>query len=916
MRTVLSLLVMVVAYGLTVPASTAQPIAPERDIDPLDVFEDVRFDDEIPTPEHALGHSIGHAFTRSHAIIDYSEQLADASDRVRLDYYGESHLGRDLLTLTISSPENLERLDEILEANRLLADPRRTTRAEAGRIASENQPAIVWFSFGVHGNEGSCSEVGLAMAYALAAGQGGPIEGWLEDLVIVIDPNLNPDGRERYISWFEGVSGQEPNARRDAAERFEPWPGGRTNHYLFDLNRDWVWGVHPESNSRVRWYRQFLPQLHIDWHEQGFRSPHFFGEGDTPYSMNIPRATREWLDVYTSDVAGAFDAKGLVYATRERFDYLYPGYGKVLPCYHGAVGILNEQGGHSFGGLAVEVTDDYTLTLAERVRNQMVVARSYLETTRQKREGQLERFHAFFADAMEPSADAMAGYVVEADNDPLLLKRLWELCDLHGIEVYATRRGATLREALCYEAGAMHEDVRIDAGSWVIPTAQPMGALVRTLFERSPAIEDPDTYDITAWSLPVMFGLETWRAPSLDGLSMDRYSGAGMNERTPRTRVSGVGLAVRSDQHDFPVALGLCTELDVFARLTGEDSSYGDVDLPAGSLIVHRLRNEPEVMDELATRLSRAGLETVALPSGLTDEGPVMGANANRWMVNPKIAVLRGSPTSSYSFGQLWHLMDVEMPVAHTVVLADRLSRVNLDDFNVLVLPEAWGGLSGAMDEDRIKQWIRDGGTLVALGSSARWATREIGGVESNDDERTDAGASDAYGSPGEGEDEAEEEVVLSEMSYAERKAKGVEDRVPGAMFRADVDTTHPIAFGAPEWIGVIKRNNRTLDVADSGYVVARFAPFEIHEERDGRRYGTPLIGGAASEDNAETIAGTPFVTHHIVGRGNLICFGDDITLRGFNHAAMRLLMNAITKGPSLAPALQPLGPEGDDSER
>ncbi|MEM1424050.1 MAG: M14 family zinc carboxypeptidase, partial [Planctomycetota bacterium] len=482
-------------------------LAPQlrAETDPLQPFSDARMDPDVPTIEGELGFSVGERFTRHDQMLDYCEALARASDRVRLDDYGRSHLDRRLVTLTITSPANHDRLDEILRANRDLADP---SKAVSERTLEDN-PAIVWFSFSVHGNEGSNVEAGIALAYALAASQERELVGWLDDVVVVIDPCLNPDGRERYVSWFETVMGQSVNPRRDAAERFEPWPGGRSNHYMFDLNRDWVWGVHPESRSRVAWYRTYLPHLHIDWHEQGLNSPAFFGEGDTPYSDNIPQSTKDWIAEYTDAVAEDYDALGLVFATRERFDYLYPGYGKVLPCYHGAVGILNEQGGHSRGGLAVEVDLGYTLTLSERIRNQLVIARAYIHHTAQERRGQLERFRAYFTGSMEFSENEPAGFVIGADTTLGQLALVWDLCSRHGIEVHRLTSDAIV-EAVSHATGETERVLEVGAGAWYIPVDQPMGRLVLTLFERESFIEDPDTYDITGWSVPLMLGLDAW----------------------------------------------------------------------------------------------------------------------------------------------------------------------------------------------------------------------------------------------------------------------------------------------------------------------------------------------------------------------------------------------------------------------
>ncbi|MEC9373092.1 MAG: M14 family zinc carboxypeptidase, partial [Planctomycetota bacterium] len=558
------------------------------------------------------------------------------------------------------------------------------------------------------GNEPSPAEAAMQIAYTMAAGQNEEILEILESVVLVIDPLLNPDGHERYAAFYDNVVGQSPNANPDAAEHDEPWPGGRTNHYLFDLNRDWLWLVHPESRTRLPVYRKYKPQLHIDHHEQGATSPFFFGAGDDPYNTNIPDETREWIELYGAHNAEVFDREGLVYATKERFDYLYPGYGKVLPVYHGAVGMLTEKGGHGFAGLALEISDQYTLTLRERARHHFLVGMSYLETTAKNREGQLERFRRYFEESMEPEDGGDHAFVISSANDPALLQKTWDLCDAHGIEVHETTGAATARGLRSYRTGEAG-NVELPAGSWVIPAGQPMGRLARALFERSTEVTVLETYDITGWSLPISFGLEAW------------YATEGLNLRTrrledwsaPAARVGGdgdVALVISAGQHAFPRAVGAAVRHDLFARRAGGETEVGGVVYPAGSLIIHTVRNKRRDLDAFVEEVIAAGVNVERVSGGITERGHVLGADDNRLFDLPKVLVLRDSPVSSYSFGQVWHLLDVEAQMPHTTVNVDALSRVDLDDYNVLVVPEAWGALTGSLGSstmDDLKEWVR-----------------------------------------------------------------------------------------------------------------------------------------------------------------------------------------------------------------
>lgn len=849
-----------------------QPFAEHGGAGAFDYFGGLRFDESVPTPESVIGHEIGERFTRHHQIVDYVEALDESSDHVIASEYGRTHQGRPLMTLTISSRENLARLDEILAANRELTDPRTTSESRAREIIANN-PAIVWLSFSVHGNEASNPEAAMRVAYTLVAAQNEEARFIRENTVVVIDPCLNPDGRMRYVGWFEnavGTGGANPS--HDAAEHDEPWPSGRTNHYLFDLNRDWLWLTQPESESRIARYVEYKPQLHIDGHEQGHRSPFFFGAGDDPYNANIPDETRAWVELYGLANAKMFEARGMVYATKERFDYLYPGYGKVMPVYHGAVGMLTEQAGHGFAGLAVDVHGDYTLTLRERASHHFLISMNNVETTAANREGQLRRFWDFHTGAVNPEEGPMS-FVLSADNDPALLGEVQRLCDAHGIEIGALDDEMRLRGAIDYRTGEELERATAPAGSWVIRADQPMGRLVRALFERTSELSNNDTYDITGWSLPVSFGLTAWQSERKidpDARVREPAGGPGTVRRNGRYAV-----LVDSVSSRFPSAVGAAMELDLFWRFTGDALTIEGETFAPGSMIVHRIRNADATMETFFERLTSLGIDAHRVGTGMTESGPVLGTNENGLGEAPRVALVRDKPTDPYSFGEIWWFLDSEFGVPHTAINADRLLSADLDDYNVLIVPNLWGSMSDALGDDgaeRLRDWVRGGGTLVALGSGASWAERDVLRLEDDEDDE-------------DGDDE--DEVKNNALTWAEREDRGVDRRVPGSMLSAGIDTSHPLAAGVGEWVGAVKRRADALTLSENVYVVARY------DEQ-------PLISGHLSEENREKIAGTPMVAHHRMGRGNVVLFDESITIRGFQRGVTRLLLNAIVYGPSL----------------
>ncbi len=456
----------------------------------------------------------GQHFTPHERIVAYFREVArTAAGQMLLEEYGKTYEGRPLLLAYIASPENLKRLESIRLNNLRLAGI-----VHDGTAPDEKGPVIVWLSYNVHGNEPASSEAAMKTLYTLVGGtpsrgastaDGGIACGpavWLKNTVVIIDPCINPDGRDRYVNWYNGVVGLQPNADPQSREHQEPWPHGRSNHYNFDLNRDWAWQTQVETQQRLKKYNDWLPQVHVDYHEQGYNSPYYFAPAAEPYHEVITPWQREFQVLIGKNNAKYFDRNGWLYFTKQEFDLFYPSYGDTYPIYNGAIGMTYEQGGIS-AGLAVQTADGDTLTLADRLEHHYRTGLSTIEAASQHADRLLKEFHHYFADAAEHPGGEFKAYYIRKDSFGDRLDRLKIFLDRNRIDWTSAGSGTFI--GVDYETGKA-ATFKAGAGDIVVNANQPKSNLLRVLFERQSHISDSVTYDITAWSLPFVYGLQAY----------------------------------------------------------------------------------------------------------------------------------------------------------------------------------------------------------------------------------------------------------------------------------------------------------------------------------------------------------------------------------------------------------------------
>jgi len=843
---------------------------------------------EIPTPAGFLGYDLGEHFTPHERLTAYFQSVARVSDRVRIRTYGRTVEGRELLLAFVGSKRNVARLDELASGWCALADPERTAEARARDLALE-LPVLVWLSFNVHGNEPSPSEAAIKLLHWLATAENDTAQWIRENVVVAIDPCLNPDGRERYVEWFRSVVGSHPNPDPNSAEHFEPWPGGRVNHYYFDLNRDWVWQTQPESRQRLSVFLAYHPQVHVDFHEMGYNETYFFFPATKPANVFLPQSTLDWALLFGRGNAAFFDARGWEYYTRENFDLFYPGYGDTYPSLQGAIGMTYEQAGHSRAGLVVRRRDGTLLTLRERIDHHFVAAVATLWTAARQRQKLLLDAYHFWSSALKQSFPASA-YVLTPDSEPGRVAQLVDLLLRQGVRVGRATRPFRIREGLDY-LGRRVRKRKVPAGAVVVPVHQPEARLVATLMEPEVAMPDTFFYDITAWCLPLAFGVRGIRASKCDGLDLKWLS----EPPWPEGEVTAHGqrtfaYLVPWAQDGAPRLLYELLARGARVRVARKPFVNSGVRCDRGTLVVpasqpKSFRSDTSLAELMSAWARRLHLRVHAVPTGLSEKGPDLGSDAMPILRRPKIAVLTGSPASATCYGSIWFLLDREVGIPFTALPADRFRSVDLSRYNVLVFPDDYAGgrrWKARLDSTglaRLRDWIQSGGVFVGIKGGAALATQEVGKLCQAHLFR------EKKTSKNKKKEQASKEPPKPLLQTVEqREHERRLERVPGSILRALVDTTHVLAFGYGDELMTLKTSGLLFARTSRGDNVV------VYPEK-------ARVGGYLSRKALKKTAGTPYLLLERRGRGRVVLFVDDPNFRLFWRGLTRLFLNALFFG-------------------
>jgi hypothetical protein len=809
----------------------------------------------IQSPEQFLGYKVGTRFTPHFKLLNYFRYVESAApSMVKIEKYGETYEGRDLEVAYIALPENLQKLEAIRLNNQRLAGLAKDKMAPL----TDGAPAIVWLSYNVHGNEPASSEASMLTLFALVDPNNTQTKEWLKNTVVVIDPCINPDGRDRYVNWYNSAVGAQFNADPQAREHSEPWPQGRTNHYNFDLNRDWAWQTQKETQQRLKLYNRWLPQVHVDYHEQGYNAPYYFAPAAQPYHEVITQWQRDFQVQIGRNNAHYFDNNGWLFFTKEEFDLFYPSYGDTYPIYNGSIGMTFEQGGIG-AGLGVKTANDDTLTLVDRALHHFTTGISTIETASKNAAKLVTEFKKFFDDNRAGTGFDYKTYVLTA-KDANQLKAAAELLDNNSIEYGVT--SVKNFKGINYLTGK--EENYVDEGyQLAVTTNQPKGKLVKVLFEAKSYMTDSATYDITAWSVPYVYGLKGYAVK--DKLDIQPFP-----QSIAVTAVqANYGQLIPYTSLNSAKVLAALLQKQVRVRFAEKSFTYNGKNYEPGTLIVLKGGNIANWQDITNETCKLYNVQSEAVESGFMDKGADFGSGDVRYIHAPKVALLTGKQVASSSAGEIWSFFDQTLHYPVTQLNTENLAYTKLDGYNVLVVPDGNYQVfesKGVMA--KLQDFVKGGGKIVALESgvsdlaAGEWGYKLKEGKDDSNKAKSDS-----------------DYTVLKK--FGDKQRDDITESIPGAIYKVELDNTHPLAFGYPTSYYTLKQDTKIYEFLNDGWNIGVIKQAAYTSGFVGSKLKPVLKNGL-------------IIGAESYGRGNVVFFADDVLFRLFWQNGKLLFANAV----------------------
>ena len=810
------------------------------------------FAQNIKSPDQFLGYQLGSAFTEHYKVVSYVQYLSDnAPSKMKLENYGTTNEGKPLMIAIVSSEENINNLNRIKSNNINLAG------FNYGVEGDIEMPTIVWMSYNVHGNEASSTEVAMKLLYEMVSGKNEQLNEWLKHTVVIVDPCLNPDGRDRYVHWYNQTKGSVANENPYAREHSEPWPGGRTNHYNFDLNRDWAWQTQTESIQRMVKYNEWMPEVHCDFHEQYPANPYYFAPAAEPFHEVITPSQREFQTIIGKNHAKYFDANGWLYFTKEIFDLFYPSYGDTYPLFNGSVGMTYEQAGHSRGGLAIEVNDD-TLTLFDRIAHHYTTSISTIEMASQKYKSLNKAFKTYFENNKKNGAGPYKCFVLKGSN----VKKSDDLIAFfikNKINYSFLKKGIAIK-GISYESGK-EESYFSAEGDLLVSTYQPKGSLVKVLFEPQSKLTDSLTYDITAWSLPYVYGIEGYASKELLQTGVLENKLNGKRDEVPQGQYAYL---IEYNSFNDAQLLASLLQKGIKVRFAERDFSYDGKKFNKGTLIVLQHDNAPKMNSFYA--LIKSNLTTVTtVSSGFMETGFDFGSEKIHRLKKINVALLTGAQASSAAAGEIWHYFDKLLNYPICLINADDLNTGALKRLDVLIIADGDYKLLNDR-ESFLKPWVRQGGKIIALeGAVQQMAASDWGIKLKKDNESNDA-----------------KNLSLKDLTrYENRERESIENNIPGAIYKLNLDDSHPLAFGYGQSYFTLKMNSNVLEYSKDIWNVGTLS----NENQ---------IAGFVGNNLKSKIKEGTLIAVQEMGSGSVVYFADNPVFRSFWDNGKLMLFNSI----------------------
>ena len=800
---------------------------------------------QLESPDQFLGYELGSNFTRHHQVVDYFRHLEKESSQIKLKPYGKTNEGRLLQLAFLSSEDNLNNLESI-----------RTTHLQnSGVVLGEknDDKVVVWLSYNVHGNESSSTEAAMKTAHALLT----KYPEWLKDTVVILDPCINPDGRDRYVNFYNQVKSTPYDPQPFTREHLEGWHNGRTNHYIFDLNRDWAWLTQVESQQRIIQYNQWLPHIHVDFHEQGINSPYYFAPAAEPYHELVSSFQKSFQEVIGKNHAKYFDKEGWFYFTKQRFDLLYPSYGDTYPTYLGGIGMTYEQAGGGRAGLGIENSENITLTLKDRIEHHYTTGISTVEIATLNKSQLNENYQRFY----ENEGLKYKNFVMEGNPDKL--NALRDLLAKHEIKSYQLDN-ATSVKGYNYQK-QQNTTTDFPKNALVVPTNQPKGKMVQILLEPQTKLKDSLTYDITSWSLPYAYSLNTVATKTSFPISPYSRKTAIQTEFffVNDTKQVNYGYALAYNSFMDGKFLAALLKEKIGVRFNTVPITNSGVSWDRGSLFILKGDNkkQPNYLTKVAELASQYNRNLIPVKTGFSTKGPDLGADELVLIKPPRIALLRTDRTSSYNYGEVWHFF--EQALGYPVIQVDETRLISaLEHIDQLILPSGYySKWNDDNSQDRaLMKWVSNGGKIIALsGALDRFADTNQFKLQKKENEELDT----------------------TEIPFGDQSRNEISLITTGSVFKAAIDKSHPLSFGLDSYYSLklnesaykfLENGNNALTLGADAQAVAGF------------------IGFKAIENQSKSLL---FGEEPIV-RGKVVYFVDNVLFRGFWYSGKMVFTNAL----------------------